>query len=239
MIESSNTPTGSKTGTELNDGRLISVGAGALNLNAILHVPPHARGLVILASGIEDSTSTPHQDALALSRAFFNKHLASLLVDLFIIEERQMDQQTAFFRHNADIMQQRLIGIADWLLQNQETANFSIGCFGSGTCGAAALIAAAQRPDAIRAVAAAAGRLDLAQQYLPRITVPTLLLAPEKDSAAVQANQQALEHLEGLTTNKQFEQVPGVSSLFETSNALTEVARVTSEWFARWLIPIV
>ncbi|HZO71760.1 MAG TPA: hypothetical protein VFB60_06120 [Ktedonobacteraceae bacterium] len=238
MIESSNTPTGSKTDTELNDGRLISVGAGALNLSAILHTPPHARGLVILANGIEDSTSTPHQDALALSRVFFNNNLASLLVDLFIIEEQQMDQQTAFFRYNADIMQQRLIGLADWLLQNQETANFSIGCFGSGACGAAALIAAAHRPDAIHAVAAT-GQLDLAQQYLPRITVPTLLLAPEKDSAAVQANQQAFEHLEGLTTNKQFEKIPGASSLFETSSALAEVTRITGEWFARWLIPIV
>lgn len=239
MIESSNTSTGSKIDTELNDGRLISVGAGALNLNAILHTPPHARGLVIMASGIEDITSTPHQDALALSRVFFDNHLASLLVDLFIIEEQQMDQQTAFFRHNADIMQQRLIGIADWLLQTPETANLSIGCFGSCTCGAAALIAAAQRPDAIHAVTIAAGRLDLAQQYLPRITVPTLLLAAEKDSSAVQMNQDALGRLEALATNKQFEKVPGVSSLFESSNALAEVARVTSEWFARWLIPIV
>jgi len=239
MIESSNTPTGSKTETELNDGRLISVGAGALNLHAILHIPPHAQGLVILANGIEDSTSTPHQDALALSRVFFNKHLASLLVDLFIIEEQQMDQQTAFFRHNADIMQQRLIGMAEWLLQNRETANFSIGCFGSGACGAAALIAAAQRPDAIHAVTAAAGRLDLAREYLPRIIVPTLLLAPEQDSAAVQMNQDALGRLEALTTNKQSEQIPGVSSLFATSDALAEVARVTGEWFERWLIPIV
>lgn len=239
MIENSNTPTGLKTDTELNDGRLLSVGAGAMNLNAILHIPPHAHGLVILASGIDDTLSTPHQHALTLSRVFFGKSLASLLVDLFTVEEQQMDQQTAFFRHNADIMQQRLIGIADWLLQTPETANFSIGCFGSGTCGAAMLIAAAQRPDAIRALATAAGRLDLAQQYLPRITVPTLLLAPEQDSSAVQANQQALEQLQGLTTNKQFEKISGVASLFETRNALAEVVRVTGEWFSRWLIPIV
>ncbi len=136
-------------------------------------------------------------------------------------------------------MQQRLIGIADWLLQNQETENFSIGCFGSGACGAAALIAAAHRPDAIRAVVSAAGRLDLAQQYLSRITIPTLLLAPENDTSAVQMNQQALEQLKSPTTNKQFEKIQGVDSLSETSNALEEVARVTSAWFGRWLIPIV
>lgn len=239
MIESTNISTNTNTETSLNDGRLLTVGAGALNLKAILHIPSHAHGLVILSSGMGDTSSTSHQDAIALSRVFFDNNLASLLVDLFTPEERQIDQQTAFFRDNAGIMQQRLIGIAEWLLQTPETENFSIGCFGSGACGSAALIAAAFRPDAIHAVVSASRQFDLAQQYLFRITVPTLLLAPEKDTFAVQMNQDALEHLEGLPTNKQFEKISGASTLFEDRNALAEVARLAGAWFTRWLIPIV
>ncbi|HEU5228808.1 MAG TPA: hypothetical protein VFU49_13410 [Ktedonobacteraceae bacterium] len=239
MIESTNISTNTNPDTSLNDGRLLTVGAGALNLKAILRIPPHAHGLVILASGMGDTSSTSHQDAIALSSVFFDNNLASLLVDLFTPQERQIDQQTAFFRDNTDIIQQRLIGMSEWLLQTQETENFSIGCFGSGACGAAALIAAAFRPDAIHAVVSASGRLDLAQQYLPRVTVPTLLLAPEKDASAMQTNQDALEHLESLPTNKQFEQISGATTLFEDRNSLAEVARLAGAWFTRWLIPIV
>jgi dienelactone hydrolase len=133
-------------------------------------------------------------------------------------------------------MEQRITGIAEWLREQAEIQNLSIGYFGTGVSGAAALIAAAERPDIVRAVVSASGRIDMAQDYLHSILAPTMLIVAQNDTAAVRRHQDTLEQ---LSVDKQFEQIPGASSLFENSHALNEVARLAGQWFTRWLIPIV
>jgi putative phosphoribosyl transferase len=76
----------------------------------------------------------------------------------------------------------------------------------------------------------------MAQEYLSRILAPTMLIVAQNDTAAVRRHQDTLGQ---LTVDKQFEQIPDVSSLFESAHALNEVARLAGQWFTRWLIPIV
>jgi putative phosphoribosyl transferase len=230
MIESTHMPDNAK------HGRLFQITAEGVILNGILSIPADAHGLVLLANGIEDVAKHPHEYAIALVQSFYASGLASLLVDLFASEEQQVDKETAFFRTNTSIMQQRIIGIAEWLREQPETENLSIGYFGTGVSGAAALIAAAQRPDVVRAAVTADGRIDMAQDYLRSILAPTMLIVAQNDTAPVRRHQDTLEQ---LTVDKQFEQIPGVGSLFENWHALDEVARLAGQWFSRWLIPIV
>jgi putative phosphoribosyl transferase len=242
MIDSENNPgkfstpdmQGNPVTTEYH-GRLIQVGAGAVTRDGILTYPPGAHGIVVLAHGLQNIDQNPHQNALALADILYQNRLATLHVDLFNSEERKLDDETAYFRENIEIMQQRLIGIADWLLENPETQNLSVGFFGNGVVGAAGLIAAAERPDAIAAVVSAGGRADMARDYLPRVSAPVLLIAAEKDEAEVKANQDALNL---LTSQKQFERVAGASSLFEDQSSVDEVARLAGQWFSRWLVTI-
>jgi dienelactone hydrolase len=137
---------------------------------------------------------------------------------------------------NASVMQQRVRGTAEWLRQNQETQDLSMGYFGTGVSGAAVLIAAAERPDIVRAVVSADGRIDMAQDYLSHMMTPTMLIVAQNDAASVRRHQDTLAQ---LTVDKQFEQIPGASSLFENTHTLDEVARLAGQWFTRWLIPIV
>lgn len=217
-------------------GRLVRVGAGAVTREGILAHPPDAPGIVILAHGLEGAEQTPHQNSLALAGLLNQSRLATLLVDLFDSDERALDETTAFFRENVEIMQQRLIGIADWLLDNPETENLSVGFFGVNVVGAASLIAAAERPDAIAAVVSAGGRANMARDYLPKVLAPALLIAAEKDEPAIKANQEALDLLPG---KKQSERVAGASSLFADRETISEVARLAGQWFSRWLVPII
>jgi putative phosphoribosyl transferase len=226
--------------THLSDdakhGRLFHITAQEVILSGILNIPEGAHGIVLLTHDIEGVAKQPHEYAIALAQSFYTNGLATLLVDLFASEEQQVDKETGFFRMNTSIMEQRITGIAEWIREQPETANLSIGYFGTGVSGAAALIAAAERPDIVRAVVSAAGRLDMAQEYLSRILAPTMLIVAQNDTATVRRHQDTLGQ---LTVDKQFEQIPGVSSLFEDTRALNEVARLAGQWFTRWLIPIV
>lgn len=218
-----------------DNGRLIHVGAGAVTLTGLLHLPVNAHGIVMLTHGIEGNADGSHQTALTMAQVLFQDTIASLLVDLFTAEEQQLDEGTDYFRLNTSIMEQRIAGIAQWLLENDETQHLSIGYFGAGTAGAAVLIAAAERPDVVAAVVSAGGTLDRAQDYLPRVLAPTLLLASAQNSQAVTQSQSALEH---LPNEKHFEQIEAGEGLFATKESASKVAQLASEWFNTRLVTI-
>ena len=113
--------------------------------------------------------------------------------------------------------------------------HLAVGYFGAGATGAAVLIAAAERPDVVAAVVSAGGSLNLAQDYLPRVLAPTLLIAAQQDAQAVTQSQNVLAQ---LTKEKQFEQVEGGKSLFETKDSVTKVAQFASAWFNKYLVTI-
>ncbi len=214
-----------------NSGRPIRVQAGAVELDGILSIPAEAHGQVILAHGIDSlERNLPLQ---AIAQAFNQQKLATLQVELFTPEERELDKLIGYFAQNTDIMQQRFIGMADWLLQNAETEHYSIGYFGTGPCGAAALIAAAERPDNVRTVVSVGGSIELASKHLGSVLAPTLLIAAENDEHAVKANQEALAALKG---QKEIGTVAG--DLFADQNSVDEVIRLAGAWFTRWLVTI-
>lgn len=225
--------------TPTNDtfnGRLIEISAGAVSLPALFHMPTNPRGLVVVTHGIEGIADGSHASALALASQLHQSSLATLVVDLFSTGEEQLDAGTDYFKGNTSIMEQRIIGIAEWTQDNAETSNLSLGYFGAGAAGAAVLIAAAERPDVVKAVVAAGARLDLAGDSLRRVLAPTMLIAAQQDIHAVQQNQQAIE---SLTQAKRFEQIAGVNTLFSSQDSIARIAQLAGEWFVQHLEPIV
>src|SRR5205085_933060 len=158
--------------------------------------------------------------------------IATLLVNLLTPEDEVLDSETGFFRDNVDVQHQRIIGIANWLNEDQHTQNLRICYFGTGVGGAAALVAAAERPDLPISLVSVAARLDLAKDYLSKVEAPTLLLASENDTSSVNMNREGLEQLHG---DKQLETISGTTNLFEQDNAQQEVARLATQWFERHL----
>ncbi len=232
MMENANT-----TGSEgINSGRLVQVSAGAVILTGLLHLPAEAHGMVILTHGIEGSVDGSHQTALTMAQILYQDKLATLLVDLFSTQEQQLDEGTDYFRRNTDVMQQRIAGIAQWLLENDETQHLSIGYFGAGATGAAVLIAAAERPDVVAAIVSAGGYINQAQDYLGRVLAPTLLIAAKQDAQAVVQDTAALESL--ANKEKQFEQIEGGEFLFATKDSVVSVAKLASNWFNTHLTTI-
>ena len=219
-------PTAKKDGSE----RMVEISAGPVSLEGNLSVPQAARGVVLFAHGSGSSRHSPRNRYVA--RTLHEAGLATLLIDLLTAGEETVDLNTAHLRFDIDLLAERLVDATDWLAQEPETAHLPIGYFGASTGAAAALVAAAQRPD-IGAVVSRGGRPDLANSALAQVRAPTLLIVGGDDSHVIGLNQEALHRLGAR--EKQLAIIPGASHLFEEPGALEEVARLASDWFTRHL----
>jgi dienelactone hydrolase len=76
----------------------------------------------------------------------------TLLVDLLTPEEQAEDEATARLRFDVELLAARLVAATDWLLTSEPLAPPEIGYVGASTGAAAALIAASERADVVRAV---------------------------------------------------------------------------------------
>jgi putative phosphoribosyl transferase len=126
----------------------------------------------------------------------------------------------------------RLIGVVDEVGKHPETRDLPIGLFGASTGAAAALIAAADRPDAVHSVVSRGGRPDLAGDALPRVAAPTLLVVGGLDRQVLALNEQAAER---LRCEYEISVVPGATHLFEEPGTLEEAARRAVAWLTRTL----
>ncbi len=209
---------------------LVSVTAGSVSLEGNLGMPKGAEGIVLFAHGSGSSRHSPRNRYVA--QVLQEAGLATLLIDLLTVQEEAIDLRTRHLRFDIELLATRLVGATDWLLENPITRNLRIGYFGASTGAAAALIAAVERPEAVSAIVSRGGRPDLASSVLSRVTAPTLLIVGGYDRPVIEMNQSALAQ---LRTEKQLEIVPRATHLFEEPGALSEVARLASQWFERYL----
>ena len=208
----------------------VIVQAGQVPLEGTLAFPEKADGIVVFAHGSGSSRFSSRNRFVA---EFLNQGgLATLLFDLLTAEEHRVDEWTRELRFDIDLLTKRLIGAVDWLETRDEVADLPVGLFGASTGAAAALRAAAERPDRVAAVVSRGGRPDLAMPTLPQVRAPTLLIVGGDDEPVIGMNQKAAAR---LACEHRVDIVPGATHLFEEPGKLEEVARLAREWFVRHL----
>jgi pimeloyl-ACP methyl ester carboxylesterase len=195
-------------------------------------MPADAQGLVLFAHGSGSSRHSPRNQFVA--RTLERRKLATLLIDLLTPEEDAVDERTAQHRFDIPMLAGRLVTIVDWLRLRSETSALPTGLFGASTGGGAALIAAADRPDAISAVVSRGGRPDLAGAALQKVTTPTLLIVGGFDGPVIAMNRDAMNRMAGEV---KLEIVPGATHLFEEPGTLERVAELAGSWFDGHLGP--
>jgi len=159
--------------------------------------------------------------------------LATLLIDLLTPTEEAIDNQTGHLRFNIRFLADRLVRVTDWVRERPDTATLAMGYFGASTGAAAALVAAASRPDIVKAIVSRGGRPDLAGSSLQHVQVPTLLIVGGNDPVVIRLNYQAAQM---LRAPYRIEILPGAGHLFEESGMLEKVARLALEWFEKNLV---
>lgn len=205
---------------------VIHVKIDHISLEGALEVPKDAKGIVLFAHGSGSSRHSVRN--IFVAKALSKVGLGTLLIDL-LSENEDTVYQTRF---NIELLSQRLIKIVRFLQKNESTKNLKIGLFGASTGAAAALEVAADLGSEIKACVSRGGRPDLAMNVLHRVTTPTLLIVGGADFGVIELNQKAYA---ALTCVKHIDIVPHATHLFEEPGTLEEVARLSREWFIKYL----
>jgi putative phosphoribosyl transferase len=210
----------------------VEVPADHVVLDGDLALPPDATGVVVFAHGSGSGRFSPRNRAVAAT--LVEAGLATMLMDLLTSQEEQVDRYTGHLRFDIRLLSRRLIAALDWLGGEPILKELPVGCFGASTGAAAALVAAAERPEPVGAVVSRGGRPDLAGGALRRVLAPTLLIVGGRDPEVLRINEQVLPLLTG---EARLEIVPGATHLFEEPGALERVAELARAWFLRYLVP--
>src|SRR4029450_8484417 len=152
----------------------VQIQAGRAILSGNLHLPEGAGALVLFAHGSGSSRNSPRNQFVA--RTLNNARLATFLFDLLRPEEEAIDRRTREHRFNIGLLAERLVHATKWAQQQEQNQDLRIVYFGSSTGGGAALVAAAKIPQDVGAVVSRGGRPDLADDALPKVQTPTLLI---------------------------------------------------------------
>ena len=203
-----------------------SIRAGDAVLSGWLEIPGDAAGVVVFAHGSGSSRFSRRNNAVAA--ALRAAGLGTLLFDLLTAEEGEIDALTRQYRFDIGLLSDRLCGALDWLATEPSAAGLPTGLFGSSTGAAAALIAAARRPDRVDAVVSRGGRADLAGESLVRVRAPVLLIVGGRDLQVLELNRDAMDAMQcpcRLTT------VEGATHLFEEPGAMEQVQQLAADWF--------
>ncbi|MHB0842077.1 dienelactone hydrolase family protein [Stutzerimonas nitrititolerans] len=203
-----------------------------VELGADLCLSGDETGIVVFVHGSGSSRHSPRNQQVA---RYFNEHvLATLLFDLLTEDEHREDVITRAWRFDIALLARRLEGVIDWLGSNPASAAQRIGLFGASTGAAAALIAAARRPDAVQAVVSRGGRTDLAGDALDQVRVPTMQIVGSEDDVVLRLNREVSDRLrceQALTV------VSGATHLFDEPGTLELAADAARDWFERYLNP--
>ena len=199
------------------------VAVGVRALPGLLRLPHESRGLVIFAHGSGSSRFSRRNNFVAAE--FAQRGLGTLLFDLLSDAESQ-DRRNVF---DIALLGARMLEAIEWA---QESTPLPLGLFGASTGAAAALVAAAQRPQAVAAVVSRGGRPDLAGPHLAGVRAPTLLIVGGDDAEVLALNRAALER---LACERSLTIVPGATHLFEEPGTLERVVELAADWFLRHL----
>jgi putative phosphoribosyl transferase len=206
--------------------RSVRISAHGTQLDGGLSVPANAIGIVVFAHGSGSSRRSPRNRQVA--ELLQQRRLATLLFDLLTPDEVVVDDATRHLRFDIGFLAGRLVGVTDWLCTQGVVANLPIGYFGASTGAAAALVAAADRPDVVRAVVSRGGRPDLAMPALDQVRAATLLIVGGADRDVIPLNEQAYRK---LGSPKELVLIDRATHLFEEPGAMEQVARLAVDWF--------
>lgn len=204
----------------------IAVAVGARGLPGQLDIPPQARGVIAFAHGSGSSRKSPRN--LYAAERLRAAGFATLLFDL-LTDAEAGDRRNVF---DIALLGARVVEAIDWLASDARCASLAVGVFGASTGAAAALVAATERPEQVRAVVSRGGRPDLAGDALEHVEAPTLLIVGGEDVDVLALNRRAMRRMHCAHSLKI---IPHAGHLFEEAGTLEAALESAAVWFQTYV----
>lgn len=207
--------------------QVIRIQTDHVTLEGELAFAEKSRGLVIFSHGSGSSRFSPRNNFVA---AYLRENgIATFLFDLLTEEE----DKRYHIRFDIQTLSRRLTEVTRYILKLPSVQNLPVGYFGASTGAASAIVAASNLPNDVKAVVSRGGRPDLAADYLKTLKAPTLLIVGGHDKEVIALNREALQKIHA---EKGLQILEGATHLFEEPGMLEEVARLSSNWFKKYLL---
>jgi alpha-beta hydrolase superfamily lysophospholipase len=197
-----------------------------------LYIPPRPKGVILFAHGSGSSRHSSRNRYVA--EVLQEAGLATLLFDLLTKQEEAEERFTGHLRFDIPLLADRLAGVTSWIDSMPELHELPVGYFGASTGGGAAIVAAAQMRDRVKAVVSRGGRPDLAGEALAHVEAAVLLIVGGNDEAVLRLNRAAQAQMTSAVATC-LDVVPGATHLFEEPGTLEKVAELAREWFLNHL----
>jgi hypothetical protein len=189
-------------------------------------LPSDVHGVVILALRSIHGRRARHQVQQLRQRG-----LGTLLMPLLTPEEEEIDARTGELRFDVRLLGERILYQID-AVESRLGGRLELGILASSTAAAGALVAAAHRPEAVRALVLQGGRPELAVFALGEVQAPTLLIVGGADEPCIHSNQIAALRLHAPN---RLDVIEGASHRFVEPGKLEEVTELSVAWFDRHL----
>ncbi len=194
-----------------------------------LRLPRGAESLVVLVHASGGGHSNPRNHFIA---EYLARHgMGTLVIDLLTRTEQRWDNLTGVLRFDIALLADRLVKVIDAITRDAELRRLAMGLFGAST-GAAVVLVAAAHVGGVRAVVCRGGRTDLAAQALCEVKAPTLQVVGAEDPMILRLNVRTSR---ALHCTQSLEVVKGATHLFKEPGTLADVARLTGDWFEKYL----
>lgn len=203
----------------------VAIPCAGASLAGLLTLPERPAGLVLFIHGSGSSHRSLRNRYVA--GEMVSAGFATLLFDLLTPQEALGRGVRGSVDADISLLGERVVAAIDWAGDHDHLSRLPLALYGSSTGAAAALQAAAARPERVRAVVSRGGRPDLAFGALGLVRCPTLLIVGGHDVDVLELNQWAAAH---LTAPHQVVVVPGASHLFEEPGTLQEAAAQARRW---------
>jgi putative phosphoribosyl transferase len=191
-----------------------------------------AKGVILLPHLGSHAASDPKNRAL--TDVFHDGGYGVVIADLLTEEEELAELNSETLRFDIRLLGRRIVAITDWMRAQAELRHRDVGYCASDTAAAAALFAAAERPEVVRAVVSRGGRPDLAGPWLWKVKASTLVIAGGKDLAAANFNRAAAEWFSNGTPRR-FDLIAGVGQRLEEARSLEKSADLALYWFRQYM----
>jgi dienelactone hydrolase len=199
---------------------------GKIILEGELILPYGSDSLVIFSHGSGSSRFSTRNNFVA--KELHKKNMGTFLFDLLTKKEDEIYSN----RFDIDLLTERLVLVTNYIANLPQYSDLKTGYFGASTGAASALRAAVALPNIINAVVSRGGRPDMAEESIPLIKAPTLLIVGGLDYEVLELNKTVYNNLNCI---KKLEIVSGANHLFEEPGTLDKVAQCAADWFNLYL----
>ncbi|MDR9366990.1 MAG: dienelactone hydrolase family protein [Balneolaceae bacterium] len=206
--------------------RQVTIPVGNNDLTATISKPDIAKGIVIFSHGLGSGRFSPRN--VKIANRLQDAGFATLLCDLH--DKQEVDSEGIEF--NIQEMALRLEMIVLWLKNQTQYEMLHPALYGSSTGAAAAIKVASELNGVIKALVCRGGRIEFAREFIDKVSSPTLLIVGELDFHLLEVHRKIFNR---LNAKKEMAIIPGATHLFEEPKKLDEVAKISIEWFDKFL----